>query len=219
VTIFYVIWTKGLLSVTSKQSKIILNPVIGIEIKAIHIGKIYGPKRREMVIKLTLTNVGNAPAIELLVDAEIELRYSSIKDNKIIPSRFEPDVVSFLKTDQEIKNIYPIFGNLLITHFFDDVKESSRLNEHRIKTDPTKIPFWTSKIFIHVYYKNSLGQYFHSYLENEIYLDNEIPKDEEETNLKLFKYPRPMFHAGAIDEKKMKNDILKRNNIRYLSGW
>src|SRR5213595_31404 len=76
LTGFYAHLTRGILQATANQSRLSLSPVIGIKITGITISPVFGPKRRNMSVSLELTNVGNAPPIEVLVDAEIELRYS-----------------------------------------------------------------------------------------------------------------------------------------------
>jgi hypothetical protein len=67
LTAFYAYWTKGILAATANQTRLNLNPVIGITVKSITIGEVFGPKRRQMNVELELSNVGNAPAIEMLV--------------------------------------------------------------------------------------------------------------------------------------------------------
>jgi hypothetical protein len=144
VTAYYVWLTKRILEATERQAKLYLNPVVGLKVKKINISEVFGPKRRNMGVELELINVGNAPAIEILVDAEIELRYSNIDGEEIIPARFEPDMIPFLRPDETTDKARPAFGNTLITHFFDDVREASRLNIHRIDTDPSQEPYRTS---------------------------------------------------------------------------
>lgn len=75
--------------------------------------------------------------IEVLVDAQIEIRYSNIKGKKVIPAGYEPDMIFFIKPGESVCGVGSGFGNTLITRFFADVRESRRLNLHRIETDPT----------------------------------------------------------------------------------
>lgn len=82
VTAWYAYLTKKILGVSETQSKLSLNPVLGLKIKEIEISEVFGPERRQIGIAMEITNVGNAPAIEVLIDAEIELRYSSINNEK-----------------------------------------------------------------------------------------------------------------------------------------
>lgn len=94
VTAYYARTTKYILEATERQSKLSLDPVIGITIKKIEISKIWTErKRRSMIVELELTNVGNAPAIELMLDSEVELRYSNINNENLIPARFEPNII------------------------------------------------------------------------------------------------------------------------------
>lgn len=224
LTGFYAYWTKGILLATASQSKLSLNPVIGIKVSSLSISEVFGPKRRNMSVAVELSNVGNAPAIEVLVDAEIELRYSRINQEQVIPARFEPDMVPYIRSGESATEVSPNFGNKCITHFFDDVRESLRLNLHRIETDPTQESFKTSRLRVVVYYRNSLGQHFKSYYETEIGLwrplgEEKIPKDDEACEVNQIYMPRPVFHAGVHNEGLAKREIEARNARRDLSGW
>lgn len=224
LTGFYAYLTRGILKATANQSRLSLSPVIGIKINSIFISEVFGPSRRNMSISLDLTNVGNAPAIEVLVDAEVELRYSRIDNHKLIPARHSPEVIPFIRPDETIDSAAPNFGNTLITHFFDDVRESSRLNIHRIETNPSQEAFKTSRIHVYVYYRNSLGQYFKSYYITEIGIytplgANPIPKEDETLNVNQIYIPRPIFHAGVDDEQRSKQEMKERDTKRKLCGW
>ena len=89
-----------------------------------YIGKTFGPSRRNMDVELYLTNVGNAPAIDVLVDAEVILEYSSINGEKGIPTRFEPACIPFIGVGERVYDysIYPNFGNTCITHILERKK-------------------------------------------------------------------------------------------------
>ena len=224
VTAWYVYLTKRILRVSETQSKLSLNPVLGLEIKEIEISEVFGPKRRQISVELKITNVGNAPAIEVLIDAEIELRYSSINHEKKIPARHAPDMIPYIKAGETNEKCQPNFGNVLVTHFFDDVRESNRLNLHRIETDPTKDSYNTSKIKIVAYYRNSLGQYFNSCYEAEIGIwamngKEPIPNDNEKAKISIKYVPRPIFHAGPILKIEMDSEISSRDSKRELCGW
>ncbi|HLW39439.1 MAG TPA: hypothetical protein VKX31_03540, partial [Brumimicrobium sp.] len=211
---------------TVKQSKLTYNPVIGIKIKSIGISKVFGKGRRNLNVDLELINVGNAPAIEVQIDSEIIYTHSEIKGEKSIPARFEPSMVSFLRTGDELKEDFkysPSFGNACITHLFDDFRESHRLNVHRIETDPSRESYNASRIRVIVYYKNNVGQYFESVYESYLHLGADIetvfPKDNESGTLTELNVPRAKFHSGPIDKEKMEKEIANRNNKRDLCGW
>ncbi|MGZ8153026.1 MAG: hypothetical protein ACXW0Q_10015 [Methylovulum sp.] len=226
LTAFYAYWTKGILSATANQARLSLSPVIGIVVKSITIGEVFGPKRRNMNVEIELSNVGNAPAIELLVDAEVTLRHSSVKGKKVIPARFEPSMISFLRQGEQIseRGVSLCFGNTFITHFFDDVREAHRLNLHRIETDPTQESFNTSRLRVIAYYRNSLGQQFRSYYEVEICFwhlngTKPFPADNETCEVDMSNIPRPVFHAEPIAASDVDLEIRSRNAKRELSGW
>ncbi|GAG59067.1 unnamed protein product [marine sediment metagenome] len=97
ITGVYVYFTKRILDSSIRQLNLLPNPVIGIRIEHMTVGKVFGPSRRNFSIGLSLTNVSNAPAIEVLIDAELTLQYSNIKGEKVIPVRFEPNSVPFIR--------------------------------------------------------------------------------------------------------------------------
>ena len=71
ITAYYAHLTNGILKATANQSRLSLSPVVGIKVTDIHVSGVFGPDRRNLSVSLELTNVGNAPAIEVLVDADI----------------------------------------------------------------------------------------------------------------------------------------------------
>jgi len=216
----YIYLTKKTLDATIRQSNLAYNPVIGIRLGEMYIGKTFGPSRRNMNVGLYLTNVGNAPAIDVLVDAEIILEYSSINGEKRIPARFEPARIPFIGVGEEVDDysIYPNFGNICITHILDDFRERSRLNTLRIETDPTREPYTATRLKIYVYYRNSIGQYFESTYETHLDLDK-IPKENEAAEIHQIYIPRPKFYVGPISKEKMDKEISERNAKRDLCGW
>jgi hypothetical protein len=224
VTGWYVVLTKKILNVSERQSKLSLNPVIGIEIGKMTIGKVFGPDRRSLGIPLELTNVGNAPAIEVLVDAEIILYHSTIEGEDTIPSRFDPDMISFIKPGETKNECHISFGNTLVAAFLDNVREAHRLNIHRIETDPTRESYKTSKLRVTVYYRNSVDQYFKSFFEAEIGIHvmgdkDPIPKSDETAKVSIRYIPRPKFHAQPITSDEMTSDFAARAPKRDLCGW
>lgn len=226
ITGIYVYLTKRMLDSTIRQSKLVSNPVIGIRLGHMTISKVYGPSRRNLAIGLNLTNIGNAPAIEVFVDAEIILQYSNIQGEKVIPARFEPSSIPFIRPGEEILEYpshNPGFGNTCITHLLDDFREYHRLNIHRIETDPTKEAYNASRLRVYVYYRNNLGQYFESTYETYLHIGKtpevKIPEDDETAELSQIYVPRPEFHTGPISKEKMDKDISFRNSKRDLCGW
>lgn len=102
ITGIYVYFTKRILDSTIRQSNLVPNPVVGIRLGRMDIFKIPEFSSHNLNIGLDLINIGNAPAIDVLVDAEIILKYSNIKGEKVIPSRFEPSFISFIRPGEEI---------------------------------------------------------------------------------------------------------------------
>jgi hypothetical protein len=98
----YAYLTLRIVRATASQAISALNPVIGIKVLRIDVTPVFGPKRRNMMVSIELLNVGNAPAIQVMVDAEIELRYSAVGDERSIPARFEPYSVPYIRPDDVI---------------------------------------------------------------------------------------------------------------------
>jgi hypothetical protein len=216
ITYYYARLTKTIVSTASKQLRLSLNPVIGIRVHGVRISHVFGGDRRDMSVDLELTNAGNAPAVEVLIDAEIQLRHSAIKSHNTIPMRFEPEMIPFIKPGDTISGpSFISFGNTLIIHFFDDVREQERLNLLRIETDPTQEAYKASRLRILAYYRNSLEQYFQSYYEVDIgfwkpskKVEDLIPANDKSAYVSLSNVPRPVFQ-----------EISDRNKIRELCGW
>jgi len=220
ITGIYVYLTKRILDSTISQSKLVYSPVIGIRLRNTGISEVFGPSRRNLSVGLSLTNVGNAPAIEVLIDAEIILQYTNIKGEKVIPARFEPVPIPFIRPGEEIQDdlLSPNFGNTCITHLLDDFRECHRLNIHRLETDPTKESFSSSKLKVCIYYRNNIGQYFESI--GEAYLHPKKDLEHNDTNaLPLIHSPILEFHTDPISKEKMDKEIAFRNSKRSLCGW
>jgi len=219
----YIYLTKKTLDVAVRQSNLVYNPVIGIRIENVFISKTFGKSRRQMSIGLSLTNVGNAPAIDVLIDSEITLQYSSVEGEKVIPARLEPASVPFISIGERIDDdsIHPNFGNTCVTYIIDDFRECERLNTLRIETDPTKASYPPTKLKVYVYYRNSIGQYFESSYETHLDLGikQKIPSENESAELSQIYIPRPQFHTSPISKEKRDKDISQRDSKRELCGW
>jgi hypothetical protein len=185
------------------------------------ISKVFGPSRRQLSIGLNLTNVGNAPAIEVLVDAEIILQYSDIGGEKTIPGCIQPESIPFVRPGEEIKgdpSISPNFGNTCVAHVLADCRESHRLNVLRIETDPTKEAYNASMLRVCVCYRNNIDQYFESTYETYVCLDK-IPEENESAKIQQVYVPRPKFHARPVSKEEIDKKISERNSKRDLCGW
>ncbi len=174
-----------------------------------------------MWVEIEIANIGNDPAIEILVDGEIELEYASINGENIIPARFSPSQKSFLMAGKKIldESINLSFGNKFIKYFFESSKEMSKLNQERIRNTPWKDAYQTAKLTIYVYYSNNMGQYFKSEYSIYICLDGKIPRNNEIAKIQKVFIPRPTFSNKIIKKEKVEEEIAQRDLKRNLCGW
>lgn len=226
ITGIYAYLTRKILKATLRHSNLALNPVIGIQVRKIAISTVFGPDRRNMGVELDLTNVGNAPAIEVFVDGEIILERSRIKNENSIPARFEAQVIPFIRPGQDVEDHSLSFGNTLLTHLFDDFRESERLNIHRIETEPSREPYTASRLKVFIHYKNSLDQHFISTYEARLGMYEpekgfklKVPGPKETGELILLNIPRPSFHAGPTTQEDNTSQMAIRDSKRDLCGW
>ncbi len=221
VTIVYVYIMKKILDTSTQQANLSYNPVVGIEIRSVSVGEVFGPNRRELIVNLSLVNIGNAPAIEITCDGEIVLEYSEIENERNIPARVKPSMIPFIRVNDEVAgDIEPslCFGNRCVSHVLDDMRESERLNLHRIATDPTRKPYTSSRLRVIVCYRNNLNQWFRSFYECYLYLES-IPSDDQHAEFRISGIARPLFLSEPISEKEISKDLASRNAKRDLSGW
>jgi len=221
VTIIYVVFTWRLVKITKQSFQCQLVPLIGIEIKKIVVGPPFGPGRRQMSVELCLSNVGNAPAINVLIDSEFDFRYSKISGDSIIPQRFEPTAVAFIPQGGKISgpHIDQSYGNRFVSSLLDEAREAHRLNAHRIATNPTHEPYKMSRLTVFSYYRNAVGQYFKGCYSCEVCVFNPKDIDKEEFDLSIVNMPHPEFRAVPIKESEMMRELSKRDSRRELCGW
>jgi|WetSurMetagenome_2_1015567.scaffolds.fasta_scaffold48469_4 hypothetical protein len=246
VTGFYVFLTKKILDSSKRELDLSFSPVIGIQIDDITVGPTYNvgsrpnDNRRNMSINLTIVNIGNAPAIQVLVDSIVVLKYTDINGVKEIPARFEPSHIPYVIQGQEIGGdvVSQGFGNRCISQMHFDFLNQHLLNRERIQNEPSREPYNSSKIKIFVYYKNHLNQYFISTYETYIYpySANNVPipgfaptqapistppilPDDQIIQIRQNYIPRPIFIVKPIEENVITSEINVRNRYRNLCGW
>jgi hypothetical protein len=245
ITSIYVYLTKKILDSNKHDIELSYSPVIGIKINQMSILPVYGEGRRGFIVDLTIVNVGNAPAIEVKIDSEIELKHSDIKGEKIIPTRREPALIPFLRSGEEIPDSHAHdhdfqialtsqnFGNTCIDHMIFDFTKDRELNLERIHSDPSHESYVSTKLRIYVYCKNHLNQYFLSQYETYIepfrvegnpipcfvILNNPGLPNDRKIELIQEHFRRPIFLTKPISHEEMMQAINDRNRKRNLCGW
>jgi len=223
ITAYYAYYTKILVNNTESQ-----NPVIGIKILDFHIFPEMKNGRRQLSIIYSLENIGNAPAIEIFVDSEIQLPKGNIEGENVIPARFKPDFFPYLKPNETIPEkkgeLSQIYGNklihqLLIDYIGEDYTHyEPDLTSPRIWMGDDELRKYKASVTLYVYYRNSFSQYFESMLKVyiHVYKNTEKYDDYKVNQLNL---NGQLFNSKLISNEIMKREMNYRNQKRELCGW
>ncbi len=136
ITGAYVYLTRKILESSRQQIELSYSPIIGIRIAGMRIHPVEPENgRRNLTIDLELANVGDSPALEVFIDSEIEFARTEINNEKIIPSRFEPPMIPYIRQSEVIRNMQTVqvFGNSCIEKLLFDFKQSYLLNIERLE--------------------------------------------------------------------------------------
>jgi len=205
------------------------NPVIGIKIHRFDICPEEANGRRELSIPYSLENIGNHPAIEIFVDSEIALPKGNIDGESIIPARFEPDFIPYLKPNI----IYPPrkgflsqnYGNKFINQLLIDylgekykIFEPPTSPRFAILMDDEDLRKVKANITFYAYYRNSFSQYFESVLKVYIHVYRD-PDRSTEFLIYQLNLSGQSFNSSPISREKMEYEIKCRNKKRRLCGW
>jgi hypothetical protein len=228
ITAYYTYYTKILVNNTERQIRLSQNPVIGIKIHGFYICPEQDNGRRELSIPYSLENIGTHPAIEIFVDSEIELPKGNISGEKIIPARFEPDFIPYLKPNMTIPSekdrLSQNYGNklihqLLVDYIGEDYKNfHPHLGSPRLWMDDEDLRKIKACITFYVYYRNSFSQYFESVLKVYVHVYKNS-KNMDEYLMYQLNLTGQSFNSNPILKEKMENDIKCRNQKRTLCGW
>lgn len=217
ITGFYAYWTKGILTAALSQPRLSLAPAISIEIKRASITPTLPGGNRNMSVEVVIANIGTSPAIEVVIDSEIELRHQPAETEKVIPARYS-HMIPFVVQGDKIE-LPPVisYGHTFIERFIESARAVS---------DPSQLK--ASILTVMAYYKNTLGQHFKTSYTIDIgflYQKTEhgerglIPSIEESCELDLLYRPSRAFRAGLIEESEVTKEIEHRDARRDLSGW
>jgi hypothetical protein len=233
ITAYYTYFTQKLRETSEKQLLSSQNPVIGIKIITYGISSEFGQGRRNLNVNYNLENIGNSSAIEIFVDSEIELPKGTINGQQIIPSRFYPDFIPYLKSGDSLLNpqknekdgpYNQSYGNtlinqMLIDYFGENYKtDIPKQGGARLFMWDEDLRKYKANITFHVYYKNSLSQYFESTFKQYIHIWQ--PTDEpNEYHIESLGLKGQLFNSNPITKEQMENEIVKRDQKRELCGW
>jgi hypothetical protein len=216
--------TRKAVELAVQISSLAYNPVVGIRLGKILLSKEFSRSRRQLTVDLDLINVGNAPALEVSVDAGIILHYSDIEEEKVIPARHQLGSIPFIRPGEELLDDprnSPNFGNTLISCLLADFEEINRLGRLRTEAGTEEEVDDAPKLKIWVYYKNLAGQYFESVYETSLSLGHadRTPKGNDAAEIFQMPIPRPKFYASPISKRKLDKELSERDNKRDLCGW
>jgi hypothetical protein len=236
ITGFYAYQTYILVNLTQIQSKIInqelklqSNPVLGIHIEKIFFHPRCGPEKYEMGIKLKISNISDSPALQIIIDSEIELKILDSEDIKY-PQLFPPETISFLKpnsSDTNYKTISLIYRDFIPKQLLIMYKKNLELFQER-KQKGKLCVYNQPLIHIYIYYQNNLGQfyrvhysqYFTSMFFNDFIdfaeTDSEKLINRQSYEFTIMNIPRSNYSIELIDSKLMDDEIYKRNELENL---
>ena len=222
ITAFYVFFTKKMLDSSKKQIEVMQNqiglmqiPIIGIEIDDMYIneGKLGG----DLQVILKLSNLTTVPALGINVDSEIKSKYSKYGEEKI-PSTEGRSFHPFLRANEVLTQDSDFFS---VTQFYDspfaenlmqNFKKNDELNTERLKNSQ-EVEHDSVTLYVYVYYKNNLNQYFKSYFETNISTElgrceKENPSDEGIQLIQIYRQNRK-FRSEHISENEFFEEIKK----------
>jgi hypothetical protein len=157
--------------------------------------------------------LGNAPALEVLIDSEIKLNFSDIKGENIIPSRWD-SVVPYIRVGEELNSLNSellfaqSFNSDLFEHMVQGFKKERELNDKLIKEN-LEPKYSSSILLIDAYCKNSFNQYFKSHFETHLI----FPEYQENyTEVKPIYSPSQKFYSNPLSE----DDYKKETTLRKL---
>jgi hypothetical protein len=228
VTLIYVIYTKRIVDSTNQQIKFSHSPVLGISINKMVISSRYGHNNLE--VTLEIANLGNAPAIEILIDSEIELKYTDYDGEKVIPSSYKPYLTPYLQINEKFTTKLGTskhFGAKPTYAIISDFKKMHILNMERRVINPLMESYDASTFRIFVYYKNNLNQNFMSYYETILSIspnentsilfnqdENSVLPSNQLIQISEHPFKSPSFFTKPISDDIPRKEILVRNKKR-----
>jgi len=221
VTAVYVKYTQSMMKSAETQFISQQNPVIGIKINNMFLVD-NSDGYRQFNIDFTLINLGNAPALEVLIDSEIKSNFFDIKGENVIPSRWISTIPYIrvgeeLHSDPELKDT-PFFSQSFNSDVFEIMdkgfKKEQKLNDKRVKKNHES-EYYSNIISIEIYCKNSFNQFFKSHFETHLMLGKKFPGYIE---VKPLFMPAPKFYSKPISEDDFNKEIslrkLKREKLK-----
>ena len=238
ITAVYVWIMRELLESERQRDLLSFSPFIGLKVSEIDLQDKY------IRVKVALCNGGNAPAIDVFADAELDLKIVRIQGEKAVPAFFPAIHIPFLMdTDGELP-IEFYFGATAIDALTQDVAKCQTEQGRRGVSRKPPVGIWDMmeetvlrpKIRVSVCYRNHLKQYFSSDYAATITMSNidpaglSVPEPEElKDPCNLFVRPSisvwdnpPLFvedfNSGPTDEKEIARQLKARNRSRELGG-
>ncbi len=231
VTVIYVVIMKHILDSDRKRLQLSFSPILEVKLESSHL------VRDHINVNPVITNSGNTPAIEVQVDAEIGFLNSTIEGNQSVPAHFRPSFISCLSQGETINKdkLHLGFGTVCTEVLKQDVCRGLKEGRKMAFSKEVRGEYWDRiesvirfpKLRIYVYYKNHLGQFFKSFYEHSISIQesptkrNEPPPRDSEKHwtVALPQIPQPIFSPDAIDEEVYRRELEERETRRQLGGW
>lgn len=219
ITAVYAGLTYWIIRDNRRSVKLSANPIVGIRIDDIVLGKAFlHGRRRQMGVPITVANLGDSAAVNVVLDAELEYSHVRPEGETRLPSRFTRSI-PYLRANEDAKSRVGYFGRHAVDGLLADFQEATRLNRERIENHPHDSAINATKLRIFAYYSNNLGQSFRSTYETFVAMwDQPEPIDEQEIHFVELGEPRVRFKSGPIDGHSTMREVESRDSIRDKGG-
>lgn len=125
--------------------------------------------RVQLSFDLEMENVGDAPALNVFVLSSIRLNLSSDSDveKQYLLASLLPGYIQALKSDNKQK-ISIHYETPEMEELLHELEKATRKNLERIENNPSQWPYVGATLIVQVIYKNIMGQWCESVIQQDI---------------------------------------------------
>ncbi len=240
ITIIYVAFTYKQMKAAKESVNIMRDgmkqekqPCISLQIKRVFSGKCMSNGRRQMPVELEIENIGDSPAIAIHCISNLKLQNITNERGERTVNMFSwPEYLPFLKIGtKETPHIH--YENKEIELLFRDLAITVDKNKKRVNETPSKHPYPGTELQIIVFYKNMNGQWFETFLSQEVaWAFGERTKEKSNQESNGFSFPPKMLNDDVsfslrfvsrsfspIQMHMVKEEYVKEKLDEYKDKW